>query len=389
MSTLSELIDQVKTILIQTEGNKPRHEVYNEFINECKALNLTEEEFYRDVLKPASKSIDWDAIEADKKSKEDEQKKKTEDAAKAEEQRTAMLAQIMRDVQYCIDAGIVEPKELKSIFFKAAAYRIDTDSLAKIIQSNLDNKKFKPCPKPDITLASIEDKLSSTTWYDEKHYPTAIQHNPSLPASATPQPKPNPQAAPSFDTKAKSRSGSVVLILFLLLLVVGGYLFLKNTNRYSSGYKSTDSTAMTTDSTTAMPDTSHINASGSDAELSDQEKADISSFLTTFYNYENLENVEGMLSYFSFPVSNYYKIYTNVSYDKLKGIFTKSFTAMSSHHITIDMNQSTVQKTAEGYVVRVYANYQFSTQKVPNGNRDVRIVMYLNADKRITSIYEL
>ncbi len=61
-STIESLIEQVRAILIQTEDSKPRHEIYNQFVNEAKANNLTEVDFYKKVLKAAHKSIDWNFI---------------------------------------------------------------------------------------------------------------------------------------------------------------------------------------------------------------------------------------------------------------------------------------------------------------------------------------
>ena len=64
MASLNILIEQVRAFLIQSNDNKQRHEIYNQFINECKVNALSEDDFYKNVLKVAHKSIDWNYIEA-------------------------------------------------------------------------------------------------------------------------------------------------------------------------------------------------------------------------------------------------------------------------------------------------------------------------------------
>lgn len=42
MASIDVLIEQVRAVLIETENSKPKHELYNQFINECKSNELTE-----------------------------------------------------------------------------------------------------------------------------------------------------------------------------------------------------------------------------------------------------------------------------------------------------------------------------------------------------------
>lgn len=63
MASIDSLIEQVRAVLIETEDAIAKHEIYNRFINECRAYSLSEDDFYKNVLKPAYKSIDWNELE--------------------------------------------------------------------------------------------------------------------------------------------------------------------------------------------------------------------------------------------------------------------------------------------------------------------------------------
>lgn len=60
MSSFKILIEQVRIYLIKSENGNQKHKVYNTFINECKANNLSEQDFYLKILKVAYSSIDWE-----------------------------------------------------------------------------------------------------------------------------------------------------------------------------------------------------------------------------------------------------------------------------------------------------------------------------------------
>ena len=79
MTTIQDFIDYVRQVLIKTNDTLARHEIYNRFVNECNAFKQTEDDFYKTVLTPAYKSIDWNAIEETNKHKLEKQNKLQEE----------------------------------------------------------------------------------------------------------------------------------------------------------------------------------------------------------------------------------------------------------------------------------------------------------------------
>jgi len=177
MSSIETLIEQVRAILIQTEDAKAKHEIYSQFINECKAANLTESEFYVKVLKPAHKSVNWNFIEEEKKKKEDERIAKEKREAEVEKE----LEEVKKSIQYApqfidrliktaFDDDVVDRKELTNIFDKATRLNQDTYPIAEKISALFSEKNYKAYPKADFTLPSLRQTLCSTDWHSASRY---------------------------------------------------------------------------------------------------------------------------------------------------------------------------------------------------------------------------
>lgn len=197
------LIEQVREILILTNNEKPRHEIYNQFINECKVNSLTEDDFYKNILRPASKSIDWVYIEEEKKRKEEATKIVEEELKKLEELNEAAPIFIDRLIKIAFEDGVVESNELIKIFEKADKFNLDSISLAKKIDKIIDKKQYKSYPKADMDAATLRETLCSSNWYNPSHYTRMTTPPP-------PPPKPFPWM--------------VLVTSFFLILGVGGFV---------------------------------------------------------------------------------------------------------------------------------------------------------------------
>lgn len=203
MESLSTLIEQVRAILIQTEDEKPRYEIYNQFINECKANNLTENDFYKKVLKPAHKSIDWNYIEEEKKRKKETQKKLEAELTEHENLIQSAPIYIERLIKTAFEDGAVEAGELNKIFEKAKKLSQDTNALAEKIDALFDERKYKSYPKANLDAPTLKETLCSSNWYNEKLY-----------IKLTTPPPPPSKPFPWF----------IVSISFLLILSVSGFI---------------------------------------------------------------------------------------------------------------------------------------------------------------------
>ena len=177
MANLETFVEQVRAILIQTEDSKPKHELYNQFINECKANSLSEQDFYMKVLKLAHKSIDWDYIEEQKKKKEKEKLEKEEKEKAVEKELEVVKKQIQHAPQFidrliktAFDDNTVEKDELLGIFDKAERLSQDTYALAEKISNLFDERNFKAYPKADYNLPSLQQTLCSTDWHSNDRY---------------------------------------------------------------------------------------------------------------------------------------------------------------------------------------------------------------------------
>lgn len=208
MASIDILIEQVRAILIQTEDTKPKHEIYNQFINECKANSLTEQDFYMKVLKVAHKSIDWNYIEEQKKKKENERIEKEEKEKAIEIELEEVKKQIKyapkfidRLIKSSFDDEVVEKEELISIFDKAERLSQDTYALAERISNLFDEKNFKAYPKANYDLPSLRQTICSTNWHSNERYLKLT----------TPPPPPFPWKK--------------LMVATTLLLIAGGALF--------------------------------------------------------------------------------------------------------------------------------------------------------------------
>lgn len=124
--------------------------------------------------------------------------------------------------------------------------------------------------------------------------------------------------------------------------------------------------------------------------ISEFELEQVSKTINGLYNAENRDDIDGILSFFSFPAERYYDM-RNVTYYALKNRFNTALTGkLSYHHITPDYATSQVKKTANGYFVIVSAYFEYITYKTPSETkgRNVVIKILLNNDYKITSAYE-
>lgn len=177
MKNLDVLIEQVRLVLIETEDSKSKHELYNDFINECKSYELSEPDFYSYVLKVAHKSIDWQYIEEQRQKKEKEAKEKEakENAIRLEIEELKKNIRhapkfIQRLVNTAFDDNVVEKEELISIFDKANQLSQDTYKLAEHISHLLEENNYKAYPKANYDLPTLRETLCSTDWHSEERY---------------------------------------------------------------------------------------------------------------------------------------------------------------------------------------------------------------------------
>ncbi len=239
MQSIAGLTEQVKTILIQTGGQQPRHEVYNHFINECNALNLTEDDFYKKVLAPASKSINWKQVEEDQKRKAVAEKAAQEATAKQEAQQVS-LKYIHQEIKNSFESGVVPAVELNEIFRRAEVASQNIPQLAGYINAQIDKYQFKPYPSANTTTPDVKTKILSTNWYDSWHYsklntpaisitppsPSLLPTpSPSLPTQPQPSPPPQPPPVQPQLRQGKSPLLKALLTSLLVIGLVGGSLF--------------------------------------------------------------------------------------------------------------------------------------------------------------------
>lgn len=188
MTNIETLIEQVRAVLIETEDAVAKHEIYNRFINECKANSLTEDDFYKKVLKPAHISVDWDYIEEQRKEKEQEKKQKEEREKEEQEELERIKKDVLQAPQFinrliktAFDDNMVERGEIIKIFEKADSLSQDTYELAERINMLIDEKNYKAYPKANFDLPSLRQTLCSTDWHSEARYQKLINPPPPPP----------------------------------------------------------------------------------------------------------------------------------------------------------------------------------------------------------------
>lgn len=112
--------------------------------------------------------------------------------------------------------------------------------------------------------------------------------------------------------------------------------------------------------------------------------------LKTLYDNENLGNVQGIVSNFSFPIARYYNVY-NISIDSLSNLYIHSFNeTLQYHRITPDWHASSIEKINDNYKINLIADYQFILSKKPEEqkNRRINIIVIMNSNYEISSVYE-
>ena len=158
METIETYIAQVRIVLNEFAKEPAKHEVYNRFINECKALNLSETDFYKKILKPASKGIIYGPVLPGKGIDEEEEE---------EIRLTSAPVFIDRLVAVAFEDGIVEAIELKKIFRKAEENGLNSNDLVLKINKLLEDNNFKSFPKASLDAPTLKATLISTNWYNE------------------------------------------------------------------------------------------------------------------------------------------------------------------------------------------------------------------------------
>jgi hypothetical protein len=182
------LIAQVREVLIRENDQIGKHELYLLFINECNEAKLTEEDFYKFILKPAHKSVDWEAID---KAREEGQRLEQQEAQRQKEHENAVQeapALIDRLIAVAFEDGIVEAAALEVIFEKARTLSQDTSKLVIRIDAMLHQKGFRSWPRANFDAPTLMAMLLSADWYDAAHFPKPAPAASTVASAAQPPP---------------------------------------------------------------------------------------------------------------------------------------------------------------------------------------------------------
>lgn len=217
MDSISNFVLQIRTYLVQLEGQKNKHEVYTYFIKECKAFSLTEDGFYRQIFTVAYKSIDWQYIEASRKRKLQTRKKLESELSEPESKISSVPRYIERLVKTSFEGSMVLASDLRKIFEKAKNLALDTEALAEKIDAFFDENKYKAFPKADFDAPTLQDTLLSTNWYNEPHYLKMTT--------------PEKNQGKAFSWKIPLLLGSVVI----LIIGIAAYFVLSKNKHYEIG----------------------------------------------------------------------------------------------------------------------------------------------------------
>ncbi len=243
MADITTFIDQVREVMILTEDKIKKEELYVRFLNECQLLGVSEEDFYKKVLKPAHKSVDWDYIESEKMKEEEAAKKRTEEIqrefeaklAEKEVQKKESPAYLDRLIKIAFQDDTVEGSDLKKIFERAKELSQNTNDLAHKIDVLIDKKKLYAHPIPNSSINGLENIIVSTNWYSEEKYNNLVSSNftnllvPLPPASTTPSPKSEAQEysdkfSGKFIDKWLDRFNILYGLMFLCLVLFAFYM---------------------------------------------------------------------------------------------------------------------------------------------------------------------
>lgn len=186
MDIRETLIAQVREVLIRENDQVGKQDLYLLFVNECQEAQLSEEDFYKLILKPAYKSIDWEAIDkawaegARLEALKVQQQKDHEDAVQE------APALIDRLITVAFEDGIVTAAELEVIFEKARNLSQDTSKLVIRVDTLLHERGYKSWPRANFEAPTLMAMLLSADWYDALHYPTPVQAAPPPAANKPP-----------------------------------------------------------------------------------------------------------------------------------------------------------------------------------------------------------
>jgi hypothetical protein len=391
MSTIQDITAQVRQVLIETNDGLSRHELYSRFVNECNQLQLSEDDFYKTVLKAAHKSIDWATVEEEYKKRQALQQATAQEQTEKDEAIANAPIFIDRLINLSFDTGIVKADALHKIFDKSVSLNQSSNALALRINERLVQDSYRPFPQANLDAVTLKEILLSTDWYSLDHYP-----------------KP--------DTNGPKRRFNPLVGIIGGVLLIGAIVYgltrgndkpaepitivppveAKKDSPAPYIPPPTDTTKpVVTAPTTPVTDSPSVKPAVAPATeetstaLTDDEVSDISNGLNTFYTADNNEAIDEMLGYFIFPVDRYYGS-TTVYADSLEAMFKTAFNRkLLSHSITVDWGKTTIAKTTTGYLVSLSAVYKKVLQKKPDTEEtmDLRITIKMNKDKKITSIY--
>lgn len=183
MVTIDSIKDKIRAILIEKDGNVQAHEL-KFIVDEAKEFGITDKQIAK-LVPEIDRSINWEQI---RKQKEETVKRQLEleQFTKQEEEKKQNAPEFIAALlQYSFSDGMVESKELETIFNKAIELSQDENKLARDIKKLIDENKFKPYPNPKLETSTLKETLLSTNWYNEKQYI-------KLTTPAPPPPKPFP-----------------------------------------------------------------------------------------------------------------------------------------------------------------------------------------------------
>lgn len=205
MQDLSNLIALVRNYLTEVGAELPREEVYTRFFQESRSAGITEEEFYKYVLKPAYKSVDWEALEQERKAAAARKAAVEAQAlAQAEAEKAAGLMDLL--IQTKLSDSIITRRRLETLFEAADLYNQDHTAVAAKIRSILKVRNYQPWPVPSV--ANDKEALLCAEWYTPEQY-GKLQASLAPPPSPTPPPPLSPQTLANPPKKGANRLKSV------------------------------------------------------------------------------------------------------------------------------------------------------------------------------------
>ncbi len=164
MINIDFLIEQVRQVLFETNDNLSPHEMHSRFVNECGQLLLSEDDFYKKVLKVAHKRVDWAALEEQHIRVQKAQQNSREEVEENEEANNA-AEYIDRLINHSFEEGRVTADMLKNIFDKTTLSNQKINALALRIDEKLKEGNYKPSSQVNLDAITLKEILLSTDWY--------------------------------------------------------------------------------------------------------------------------------------------------------------------------------------------------------------------------------